>query len=292
MQKFGGHWTEIKLLTLKKYLHAYRIAMKKQPYRVEYIDAFAGTGYRTLKQTDPDLLGEDDSESETFLAGSATIALNADPPFHGYVFIEKDKVRFQELTKLKTSYPQLSDRIELLNGDSNPCIATICKKSWRQSRALMFLDPFGMQVTWESLKSIANTEAIDLWLLFPLGVAVSRLLKKDGKINPTWRHRLDVLFGTNDWYDAFYETKRYEGLFGPDEEITKTATSEAIGRYFVGRLNTIFPGVLDKPIFLKNSKGCPLYLLCFAISNPSKKAISLGLKIANDIVGKKNGDDN
>lgn len=51
-QLFGGDWTIEKLKRLRKYLVAYATIMNKQNYRFAYIDAFAGTGYRTLKQED------------------------------------------------------------------------------------------------------------------------------------------------------------------------------------------------------------------------------------------------
>ena len=57
MQQFGGDWTEKKLICLKKYLSAYTTILSKQitwngkiKYRYAYIDAFAGTGYRELKE--------------------------------------------------------------------------------------------------------------------------------------------------------------------------------------------------------------------------------------------------
>jgi hypothetical protein len=42
-------------------------------------------------------------EAEAFLKGSARIALEVDPPFKQYVFIEQDAGRAQELEKLKRS---------------------------------------------------------------------------------------------------------------------------------------------------------------------------------------------
>ena len=44
-------------------------------------------------------------------------------------------------------------------------------------RAVLFLDPYGMEVEWDTMVAIAKTQAIDLWILFPLGIAVNRLLK-------------------------------------------------------------------------------------------------------------------
>jgi three-Cys-motif partner protein len=43
----------------------------------------------------------------------------------------------------------------------------ICDNDWRSHRAVLFLDPYGMQVEWQTIEAIAKTAAIDLWLLFP-----------------------------------------------------------------------------------------------------------------------------
>ena len=45
--RFGGDWTTKKLQILGGYLSAYTTALKKQNFRTGYIDAFAGSGYRT-----------------------------------------------------------------------------------------------------------------------------------------------------------------------------------------------------------------------------------------------------
>ena len=49
-QLFGGRWTEEKLEILRKYLQAYNTALKNQPFKRVYIDAFAGTGYRKQRK--------------------------------------------------------------------------------------------------------------------------------------------------------------------------------------------------------------------------------------------------
>ena len=43
-QKFGGPWTIEKLNILSAYLDFYVTALKNQPFKKIYIDAFAGTG--------------------------------------------------------------------------------------------------------------------------------------------------------------------------------------------------------------------------------------------------------
>ena len=48
-QQFGGDWTEDKLSRVKEYFERYNIALKNQRFIREYIDAFAGTGYREVQ---------------------------------------------------------------------------------------------------------------------------------------------------------------------------------------------------------------------------------------------------
>lgn len=284
LQQFGGDWTQDKLERIRKYLAAYTTIMNKRPFRFAYIDAFAGTGYRTLKQEEnqaelmfPELAEED---PQTLLDGSARIALQVEPPFTTYIFIEKDQKRIGELQKLKEEFPETDIRIE--HAEANQYLQQLCSKNWAGRRAVLFLDPFGMEVQWETVKAIAATKAIDLWLLFPLGVAVNRMLRRDGQINQVWRQRLDEIFGTTDWFDAFYQTRTSKDLFGERTYIEKISDFDAIGHYFINRLRTVFAGVADNPLPLYNSRGNPLYLLCFAAGNP--KGAKTAIKIAQDIL--------
>lgn len=286
-QSFGGEWTSEKLERVRKYLVAYATIMNKQKFRFAYIDAFAGTGYRTLKHDDkplsrifPEVF---EFDSQQFLDGSARIALQVEPQFTKYIFIERDVDRVKELGNLKNQFPNLRDDIILVNAEANSYLKDMClNRTWKRNRAVLFLDPFGMQVTWDTIIAIAATKAIDLWILFPIGVAINRLLKKDGRIAPEWRSKLDAMFGSSDWYEAFYETRREMDLLGERTKTVKVANFELIGNYFVKRLKTVFAGVAENPLPLFNSRNVPLYLLCFASGNSigAKTAI----KIAQDIL--------
>lgn len=276
LQQFGGSWTEQKLQRLREYLIAYHNALKNQAFTLYYIDAFAGTGYNTPKAR-PDCqspLFNDltAADARQFLDGSARIALQIPRPFDKYIFVEQEADRFLELERLKADFPKLATRIEPVNDEANNYLGALCEScDWLKNsrRAVVFLDPFGMQVTWTTIQAIASTKAIDLWLLFPLGIAVNRMLPKHGQISPTWRRRLDLMFGEPDWYPAFYETHKTPSLFGGTVETAfKRADYSVIGDYFVRRLKTAFPHVAENPLPLLNSSNCPLYLLCFAAANP------------------------
>ena len=222
---------------------------------------------------------------DSFLDGSARIALQVEPRFHKYIFIEKDPNRFAELQKLKEEFPHLAEDIKLENKDANSFLKGLCQgPSWKNHRAVLFLDPFGMQVTWDTIEAIGQTQAIDLWLLFPLGVAVNRILTKSGRISPTWRNKLDEMFGASDWYDVFYRKSKTQNLFGEEEVTEKIGDFDSISQYFVNRLNTVFAGVAPNPLPLYNSRKNPIFVLCFAVGNPKGKYPAL--RIARHILEK------
>ena len=150
----------------------------------------------------------------------------------------------------------------------------------------MFLDPYGMQVNWKTIKAIAKTEAIDLWYLFPLGIGVNRLLQKDIERMPSsWEAKLDDILGTNDWKEAFYSEIQEATLFGNETNTVKDTDFNKISEFIIERLKSIFAEVAENPLLLRNSKNNPLYLLCFASGNP--RGAKTAVKIVNDILKRK-----
>lgn len=287
-QEFGGDWTADKLSRVKRYLLAYTTALKNTPFRLIYIDAFAGTGYRKMKSPDskqglmfPDQAG---SDAEAFHTGSARIALETEPRFAEYYFIEQDPEKCGELERLKQEFPGKAKDIHILNEDANDAIKRICNLSRqdRNIRGVVFIDPFGMNVSWQTVEAIAQTRAIDMWYLFPLGVGVNRLLKRDGNIPEGWQKRLDDIFGESNWRDIFYKTRVTQGFFGQEELLIKTGGFKDIADYIVARLKTVFAGVAENPLPLYNSRNNPLYLLCFAAGN--EKGAPIAVKIASHIL--------
>lgn len=288
--RFGGGWTDKKLAVLTRYLEAYTKALKDQPFRKEYIDAFAGTGYRDDHREStaagakgallfPELAAV---EPQALLDGSARLALRANPPFDAYTFIERNPVRCAALAELKSEFPRLSRRIEIRQGDANDQLRTICARDWRSRRAVLFLDPYGMQVRWSTIQAVARTEAIDMWLLFPLGMGVDRVLPRSGDVPDSWRRALNELLGTENWHEEFYRPDRSPTLFADDSERLTKASRETIGRYFNDRLASIFAGVAHRPGVLRNSMNSPLYLFCFAAGN--KRGAPIAQRIAEHLL--------
>jgi three-Cys-motif partner protein len=290
---FGGDWTRSKLVCLEKYLRAYTTLMRGNPratyFKTTYVDAFAGSGsigVGSAEDGDHDhLLPESDMELQGFLKGSARVALEVEPPFDRYVFVETSHDRVEKLELLRQEYSDRRRHITIVNADANEYLRSwCCTNDWRTNRAVVFLDPYGMQVEWKSVETIAKTQAIDLWVLFPLGVGINRVLTRKEQPPSEWGNRLTRSFGTEEWRKEFYREETVQTLFGSESHSFKNTDFAGIGTFFLKQLSSIFVGVAPNPLTLRNSRGNPLYLLCFAVGNP--KGAPTAVKIAKEILGK------
>jgi len=281
-QLFGGSWTEQKLEILRKYLVGYNTALKNQPFNRVYIDAFAGTGYRKQREKQYKYQGFfeelEQDESKQFLKGSAKQALEVNPSFHKYIFIESDGKKITELEKLKNQHPEKT--IEIIKSDANEFIKGYCsKEDWANNRAVLFLDPFATEVEWLTIEAVAKTKSIDVWILFPL-MAVNRLLARDPE--KVLYEPLNRFFGTNEWFERFYNTQKLNVIFGKSEVVFKDCDFQRIAEFYKERLKSIFYGVAEKTKVFYNSRQSPLFQLFFAAGNP--KGAPIAINIAEHIL--------
>lgn len=284
---FGGHWSDEKLDALKAYLHAYTTALKNTPFKLAYIDAFAGAGTREVQLAAEDSLFEEtlSNEEASYRHGSPLIALENEPPFDSFIFIERDAQSLAKLAEeVSRNYLKKADSVAFKKGDANEILQDLAGKNWAKRRAVAFLDPFALQVTWETIERIARTRAIDMWLLFP-AMAINRMLPRSGEVPASWAAKLTESFGSEEWRDYFYQ-KQPVDLFGEEQVGKVQRVFEALSDFITLRLKTVFAGVNSKPMILRNSTEAPLFLLCFACGNP--KGAKVALKIAQHIINKKN----
>lgn len=272
--KFGGPWTLIKLEIIEKYLSFYTTALKnichKFDWRLLYIDAFAGSGECYIKGKDKPI------------DGSAIRALNIKDPFDEYHFIESEP---KFAAQLKDYSEQHSvNNIFIHCGDANSKVINVINEiNWKKSRAVMFLDPFGMEVGWELLEVIANTQAIDLWYLFPLSGLYRNAPRKYAAIDDGKEKNIDFILGTKEWRNAFYEPEGQQSLLDDEPEIVRAKEWQDLIRYVKEeRLESIFHSVLEPKIL--PDTGSPRFALFFAVSNP--KAATLASKVADYILKK------
>ncbi len=292
-QRFGDAHTVHKLDALEAYLNAYSTALKNQGFRLLYFDAFAGTGDIQVGDETPMLQTVDDYQP--FVKGSAWRALQLGAAFDEYIFVERSLKKFRELGRLKDEFPAIADRIAIENGDANESLRTFCAETpWHRRdtphhRAVVFLDPFGNQVEWDTLRRIADTQAIDLWYLFPAGLGVHRQIRKDGTVHFQHGDPLDRILGTSEWRTAFITQKIDDDLFeGARSRSAKVADPVAITEYMITRMRGIFRGgVLDEWVPL-GSRNVHMYSLIFAWANPSRAARALAQRLAKGVLRSSN----
>lgn len=294
--EFGGAWTEVKLDAVEYYLKCYTKALSRAGFDLWYLDAFAGTGDRDAKKQVGGLFDGMPVETVTeTLDGSAKRALQISPAFHHYVFMEKHPDRFKALSKLKENNPLR--RIDVINQDANSALLEFTSKppwtgeEFTKSRGVVFLDPYAMQVDFETLAALAKTQLLDVWYLFPLRDVVRQLARNLSGVGPKEK-KLDKCL-SEAWRDLYQlpppsgQTSFGYDLFTPPEH-RRDASSEQIEEWFKTVLQREFAMVSD-PLPILTEKGRQTFSLFLCVGNPSKPAIDLATKFVNHVNKKYGG---
>ncbi len=248
-----GFWSEAKLDIVLKYAKAYSTILSKRKALTHiYIDAFAGPGLHRAKI------------SGRPIAGSPMNALTVEPPFAEYHFIDLDNKRVQALEDLAGTHPD----VRVYHGDCNEILIKdlfprLAYKSFR--RALCLLDPYGLHLNWEVIKTAGDLGTIDIFLNFPIHDINRTVLVRDpSKMDPRQVKRLNAFWGDNSWREAAYATDA--NLFGYEE---KVCTNDELAAAFRRRLVEVagFAHV-PEPVYMRNSKRAGLYYLFFASQKP------------------------
>jgi len=247
-----GPWSEQKLKLLQKYLRAYVQILSKQEWckGYEYIDAFAGSGKPKSR------------DEQRYVDGSPRVALGLTPAFTRYHFIELSDWRRKKLEALVAEFSNREVRI--YGGDCNEALQNrivpqLSESSFR--RAIAFLDPFGMQLEWETLEAMAKVKTIEVLLNFPV-MAINRNVRRrhPQSIPVSLVDAMNRFWGTEEWRAELFES--VPTLFGEETVRVKQSGIE-LGERFRKRLKTVYPHTTS-PLLMANSKNAPLYCLMFA----------------------------
>ncbi len=251
-----GYWSEVKLDIVKEYAQAYSTIMhsQKQKKRVRwyaYIDAFSGAGIHISRTT-----GE-------FVRGSPLNALLVTPAFDHYYFIDTDSLKVGEL---KSATGRRED-VDVLQGDCNQVLLAdvfphIRYEDYR--RALCLLDPYGLHLSWNVIRTAGQMKTVDVFLNFPM---------MDMNMNVLWHHpelvdekqagRMTFYWGDETWKEVAYCDK--PDLFESGLRAKVADANEAVAEAFRVRLRSVagFANV-PKPLAMRNRTGATVYYLFFA----------------------------
>jgi three-Cys-motif partner protein len=242
-----GYWSEIKLDIVRDYAGAYSKILNSKKLPHVYIDAFSGAGEHISKNT-----GE-------FVPGSPTNALNIQPPFREYHFIDLNAAKVSHLRKLVGARPG----VYIYEANCNDVLIeqifpALKYESYR--RALCLLDPYGLDLKWEVIFQAGQLGTIDMFLNFPvMGMNRNMLWKRPERVPLERLSKLNTFWGDGSWEQAAYSTSG--NLFGvPEKE-----PNEVVAAAFQQRLKKVagFKRVPD-PLPMRNTKGAVIYYLFFA----------------------------
>ena len=133
------------------------------------------------------------------MAGSPLNGLEVEPPFAEYHFIDLDNKRVRALEEIAADHPD----VQLYHGDANRILAedlfpNLDYKSYR--RALCLLDPYGLDLNWEVIKTAGELGTVDIFLNFPVHDMNRTVLIRDpDKMDPRQVKRMDDYWGDNSW---------------------------------------------------------------------------------------------
>lgn len=273
--RFGGSWTVDKLQALRDYLGFYAQALKAQPFQLVYIDSFAGSGRCQVRL---------EGGAEAVIDGSAKIALDCPVGFQSYHFIEAKARHADELASLIAAHPN-GHRATLERAraaDALPRLLAL--HDWRKTRGVLFLDPYGLQCTWDMVQRVAATKALDVFFLVSVSGLFRQAAINERRIDGKKSAALTRFLGTAAWQRALY-TQEQPDLFEDAPQRTREPGYESLLRFTAERLKSVFPHV-GEPLLLRRKNGPVLFALFFAVSNPSSAAVALASRVSNEILSK------
>lgn len=248
-----GYWSEIKLDIIRDYATEYSKIMKNQPLIKEYyyIDGFAGAGLHISKRT------------KEFVPGSPTNALNIEPAFSGYHFIDLDGKKVEVLRNISAE----SANVKVHEGDCNEILLNKVLPSIQYEayeRALCLLDPYGLDLDWKVIYAAGQSNAIEIFLNFPvMDMNRNVLWFNPENVAEAQIKRMNAYWGDDSWKQAAY--RQTQGLF---DTISEKTSNEVVTEAFRKRLKKIAGfKYVQKPIPMRNMRGTTVYYLFFASQN-------------------------
>ncbi|SFK03211.1 three-Cys-motif partner protein [Sphingomonas sp. NFR04] len=290
---FGAGWTEVKLNAISAYSTFFTGAIGRK-FDIWYVDPFAGTGSRSSEEEVGGIFeGEPFSTIEKRYPGSAARALTVDPPFHHFRFGDTKKQHIQALEELVAFYPEKDAKV--IRKDANDFVRGMFGDPFwsdpngrgKGSRALVFLDPYGLEVKWSTLEALANCQKADVWFLANLKAAVQQLSHDHAKLDDGKRRALCEYFGTDQWEAKFYsEAPSGGGLLSfMDERKKRSASKAEIADFHRNQLEGLFKYV-SPPLPLAVGSVDDYFLLYCMSNNPAPAARALIAKGANWVIQK------
>jgi three-Cys-motif partner protein len=256
-----GEWSERKISIVTKYAKAFVGALKDQPFKLHYIDGFTGGGVAIRKVT------------RDLVITTARRILDIEPPFAGYHLVDFDPDKAAAIKAACQRRPRAVAHCCDANLLLPPILRTIRFEEFK--RALCFLDPYKVLLSWDVLKVAGSMGTIDAFINFPTHDIQRNVLRNDpAKIVAQQAADMTQTWGDESWRPVAYAAQRT--LFGDWEK--KQPIDALLSAYRERLISEAGFKHASEPLAMRNSRGAILYHLFFATQQP------LALRIANDIL--------
>ena len=182
----SGAWAEDKLYAWNRYIEITTNAMVGKPSwpgGLVYIDLFAGPGVCEIR------------DSAKRIPGSPLIAVNAPKAFSKIFLVEIDPGLADACRQRVAAYPAGAN-CEVINDDCNVAASSVIKRIPKGALTLAFIDPEGLDVHMNTIRTLSSHGAVDLLILFPDAMDVARNLDQYFSEDNS---RLDLVLGTSEW---------------------------------------------------------------------------------------------
>jgi three-Cys-motif partner protein len=198
----AGQWAETKLAFLDEFCPAaiQATARKRQRY---YVDLFAGPGVNVARDS-----GGREFEGSPLRVLKYAGLQTPDLSFTHAVFINQSRLDHRALGIRVARTVAAGDsrvregRIQLVQGDANVKVGEVLQDVPKKAYLFMFADMEApRQWPWRSMERVRSFghESIDLYVLFPLDMAIMRLMSYQQRHTERYARSLTDFFGTDEW---------------------------------------------------------------------------------------------
>ena len=238
-----GPWAEEKYRYVGMYAQLFATGMKNKWAHRIYLDLFAGPGYSRVRDTNHVVLG------------SPMIALSLPDPFDSYVFADEN---LESLEALRTRVGRVGGHspVTYIPGNANDKVGRIIElistTSIKSTLSFCFLDPYKLNIHFDTVRRIAEGRAIDFLILLALYVDANRNIQfyvaRSNRI-------IDSFLGDPDW------RPRWEAAEHAGDTIVKFLANEYSTR--MSQIGYLPMSIEDMVKIRTRDKNLPLYYLAF-----------------------------
>lgn len=199
----GGEWTIRKLFFVCQYLEQVTRGIKGNPNftgGLTYVDLFCGTGVSVIP-------GNDGRPRR--YPGSPLIAASTPKAFDRLILCDKDPIALDAVQRriLTTGF---SGQLVTQLGDINNTAPQVARLIPTNSLNIAFVDPFSLDIHYNTIKTIASARALDLIILFSDRFDLGRNVHK--YYGPKEEDsKLDSFLGYSSWRQEFAESPDHSG---------------------------------------------------------------------------------